>query len=136
MKTDTFYTSALGGFISLGAYLIGGVDHLITALVIFMACDYITGILVGWTNKVVNSKRAFTGLAKKVAMFIMVIIANQLDLIMPNEGISENLARNAMILFLVGVEGISLTENLGKLGIPVPNFISERFKQLNAKGDR
>lgn len=131
MKTDTLYTSIVGGSMAWLAYLVGGIDHLIKALAIFMAIDFTLGIMVGFLFKNVESKKAFKGLIKKTAMVLMVIAAVQLDLATE----SGNFMRNAMILFLIGMEGISMIENLGKLGIKVPKFLSNALSQLQMDND-
>lgn len=132
-NTNTLYTVFTGGALASIAYLLGGLDHLVIALAIFMACDYLTGIIAGWQNKEINSKKALKGLAKKGAMISLVIIANQLDII---AGSGSGFMRNSMIFFLIATEGISLVENLGKLGVEVPDFIKSRFEQIkNDKGE-
>lgn len=131
MKTDTLYTSVLGGSMAWIGYLIGGIDHLIKAFIIFMIIDYILGLMVGFATKNIESKKAFKGLMKKAAMILMVIAAVQLDLATE----SGNFMRNAMILFLIGMEGISMIENLGKLGIKVPKFLANAFTQLQMDND-
>jgi toxin secretion/phage lysis holin len=127
--TDTLWTSFIGGGTATTAYLLGGFDHLLNAFIILMVCDYLTGILAGFYDKQVSSKTAFKGLMKKGAMFILVIVANQLDIITG----SGDVARNAIITFLIGVEGISIFENLGRLGIKVPKQLSQAFSQLKDK---
>ncbi|WP_107951691.1 phage holin family protein [Lysinibacillus parviboronicapiens] len=131
MKTDTLYTSLVGGSMAWIAYFVGGIDHLIKAFIIFMAIDYALGLMVGFIFKNIESKKAFKGLIKKTAMCLMVIAAVQLDLATE----SGNFMRNAMILFLIGMEGISMIENLGKLGIKVPKFLMNAFTQLQIDND-
>lgn len=131
MKTDTLYTSIVGGSMAWLAYLVGGVDHLLKAFAIFMAIDFTLGIMVGFLFKNVESKKAFKGLIKKAAMILMVVAAVQLDLATE----SGNFMRNSMILFLIGMEGISMIENLGKLGIRVPKFLANAFTQLQMDND-
>lgn len=127
-STDTLWTFLTGGALSTVAYLIGGIDKLIIAFTIFMACDYFTGILAGVIERKVSSRRAFNGLFKKVGMITFVIIANQFDIISGN---TEGFLRNAMLMFLIGTEGISILENLAKLGLPVPQFITNTFERLS-----
>ena len=131
MKTDTLYTSLVGGSISWTAYFVGGLDHLIKALIIFMVIDYALGVMVSLIYKKTESNKMFKGLIKKTAMCLMVIAAVQLDLATE----SGNFMRNAMILFLIGMEGISMIENLGKLGMKVPKFLTNAFKQLQIDND-
>lgn len=131
MKTDTLYTSVVGGSMAWLGYLIGGIDHLIKALVIFMVIDYALGFMVSLIFKKTESKKMFKGLIKKTAMILMVIAAVQLDAATE----SGNFMRNAMILFLIGMEGISMVENLGKLGIRVPKFLANSLTQLQMDND-
>lgn len=131
MKTDTLYTSLVGGSMAWVAYLVGGVDHLIKALIIFMFIDYALGFMVSLVVKKTDSKKMFKGLIKKTAMGLMVIAAVQLDLATE----SGNFMRNAMILFLIGMEGISMIENLGLLGIRVPKFLTNTLVQLQMDND-
>ena len=132
MKTDTLYTSLIGSSMAWLAYLLGGIDHLVKAFIIFMVIDYILGLMVAYTVKNIESKKAFKGLLKKLAMILMVVAAVQLDLATE----SGDFMRNAMILFLIGMEGISMVENLGQLGIKVPHFLKNAFVQLNNDNDK
>jgi toxin secretion/phage lysis holin len=130
--TDTLWTSITGGFSITLAYLLGGIDNLVAAFAIFMACDYVTGLMAGAKDKKVSSKRAFKGLGKKVGMITFVIIANQLDIITGNK---DGFLRDAMLMFLIATEGISIVENLGSLGLKVPPFILKVLEQLSDKGE-
>ncbi|MFY0520781.1 phage holin family protein [Lysinibacillus sp. UGB7] len=121
MKTDTLYTSLVGGSMAWGTYFVGGIDHLIKALVIFMTIDYVLGFMVSLVFKKTESKKMFKGLIIKTAMCLMVIAAVQLDLATE----SGNFMRNAMVLI----------ENLGKLGINVPKFLTNAFTQLQIDND-
>lgn len=125
-NTDTLWTTFTGGSISAIAYLVGGIDNLIIALGIMMAVDYASGIMAAFSNKVVSSRAAFKGLMKKGAMCLAVIVANQLDIVVGG----GHFMRYAMIMFLIGSEGISFIENLGRLGVNVPTVLSEAFSQL------
>ncbi|MFJ7734730.1 holin family protein [Lysinibacillus sp. NPDC097287] len=131
METNTLWVSIIGGITAWIAYLIGGVDELITALGILMAIDFTLGVMVAWFIKDVDSRKAFKGLLKKTAMMLMVIAAVQLD----RATDSGDFMRHAMILFLIGMEGISMIENLGHLGIKVPRFLQNAFTQLQNKND-
>ncbi|OES45797.1 phage holin family protein [Domibacillus iocasae] len=126
-NTDTLYNTIVGGGLSALAYLVGGIDHLITALGIFMMTDYATGWMVAIQTKNFNSAVGFKGIMKKTAMIFAVIIAVQLDTI---SGTGGQFMRNTMIMFLIGMEGISFIENLGHLGVKVPKQISSVFAQL------
>ncbi|RJS59133.1 phage holin family protein [Bacillus sp. PK3_68] len=127
-NTDTLWNTVTGGAFMSAAYLFGGVDQFVIALMVLMATDYISGLSVAYFfKKNVESKKAFKGLMKKAAMLLAVIVANQLDIVAGSGG---HFMRNAMILFLIGMEGISFIENLGHMGVQVPAQISHAFAQL------
>ncbi|MGG3893189.1 phage holin family protein [Geobacillus stearothermophilus] len=133
-STDTLWTAITGGASITLAYLLGGLDNLVAALAIFMACDYITGIIAGAKDKQVSSRRALKGLGKKAGMITFVIVANQLDIITGNQ---NGFLRDAMLTFLIATEGISIVENLGRLGLNVPTFLVKALEQLSDKeGDK
>lgn len=137
-QTDTLYTTVTGGAFASTAFLLGGWDNLVIALAIIMAVDFATGVAASFgKNKIekTSSKRAFQGLVKKGAMISLVIVANQLDVISGSEAV---FLRNAMIFFLIGTEGISILENMSRLGVKFPTFLSQRFEQMvqqNGKGE-
>lgn len=126
METNTLWASIVGVITAWTIYLIGGVDELIKALAILMAIDFTLGLMVAWVMKDIDSRKAFKGLLKKTAMILMVVATVQLDYATD----SGDFMRNAMILFLIGMEGISMIENLGQLGIKVPRFLENVFTQL------
>ncbi|OXS69829.1 phage holin family protein [Priestia filamentosa] len=132
-NTDTFWVAITGGGVSSIAYFLGGIDHLLIAFVILLTLDYLTGIAAAFYDKKVSSKNAFRGLMKKGAMFSLVIVATQLDIILGNE---VQFVRYAILMFLIGTEGISLIENLGRLDIKVPQMLSSRFSQLKDENDK
>lgn len=132
-NTDTLWVTITGGGISSIAYLLGGVDKLLIAFVILMTLDYLTGVAAAFYDKKVSSKSAFKGLMKKGAMFSLVIVATQMDIILGNEG---QFIRYAMLMFLIGTEGISLIENLGRLDVKLPKFLSDKFIQLKDDHDK
>lgn len=130
-QTDTFWATLTGGFFASIAYLMGGVDNLLIALSILMVVDYVTGVLIGWLDKKVSSQRAYRGLAKKVTMLLFIIVANQVDIIF---GQQDGQLRYYILMLLIATEGISLTENFGKLGLPIPAFWTNALEAIRAKG--
>lgn len=120
----------IGGFIT---YIVGGWDMAILTLLIFMAIDYITGLIVaGIFHKSkktasggLNSKIGFLGLAKKVVVFLLIIVAQCLDLIL---GI--DFVRNGVIIAFITNEVISIIENAGLMGVPMPNVIHKALDLL------
>ncbi|MCP3764084.1 phage holin family protein [Domibacillus sp. A3M-37] len=131
-NTDTLYNTIVGGGLSALAYLVGGMDQLFNALVIMMITDYVTGIMIAIDNKTLSSAIGFKGLMKKAAMMLAVVVAVQMDNI---SGTGGQFMRNTMIMFLIGMEGISFIENLGHLGVKVPKQISSVFAQLKEENE-
>lgn len=132
-KTDTFYTFLVGGGAASVAFLLGGIDHLIIALAIFMAVDFVTGLFAGTKETGTSSKRAFRGLVKKGAMIALVIVAHQLDIVAGTT--DAQFLRNAMIMFLIAVEGISIIENMERLGVPIPSFFRRHLMQMRSENE-
>lgn len=126
--------SGVGGVLSS---LWGGWDVLLKALLIFMVTDYITGLCVaalGKSNKSltghITSNAAFTGLIKKVAEILLVLVAAQLETVTGTE-----IIRNMVVMFFIGSEGLSIIENTGLLGVPWPKQLKSWFETLRDKGD-
>ncbi|QFG05700.1 holin [Bacillus phage 035JT001] len=116
-QTDTFWATLTGGFFASVAYLMGGVDNLLICLSILMIVDYVTGVMIGFLDKQVSSQRAYRGIAKKVTMLLFIIVANQVDIIFSSQ---NGELRYYILMLLIATEGISLSENFGKLGLPIP----------------
>jgi toxin secretion/phage lysis holin len=95
-----------------------------------MLSDYVTGLTVGYFDKTVSSQRAYKGIAKKMTMFLFVIVANQVDIIFTGQ---DGQLRNYILMLLIATEGISLTENFGKLGLPVPAFWLNALEAIKTK---
>ncbi len=116
--------AAIGGFC---ATLWGSLDGVMMALLAFIAIDYITGLMVAIANKTLNSSVGFKGLAKKVFILLLVLIANILDThVMGGSGV----VRGVVIAFYLANEGISILENAGKLGVPYPQKLKDVLEQL------
>ncbi|WP_100064988.1 phage holin family protein [Miniphocaeibacter massiliensis] len=122
--------STIGGF--LGWYL-GGIDGFIYVLIIFIAVDYITGILRAIVEKRLSSRVGAKGIIKKIIIFIVVGVANLLDLYLLKEG--NAVLRTAVIFFYLSNEGISLLENASTVGLPIPEKLKEILIQLHNKED-
>lgn len=118
---------AAGG---IAGTLIGDVSGIMTALIIFMALDYITGVVVAIGNKALNSSVGFRGLAKKMFIVVVIIIANLLDVNVLGGG---GVMRTAAIFFYMANEGISILENGSKMGVPLPQNLIDVLEQLKEK---
>ena len=121
--------TAIGGWLG---YFLGGCDGLIIALVVFVAVDYLTGILCAIADKSLSSEVGFKGIAKKVVIFMLVGVANILDVEVIGTG---SVLRTAVIFFYLSNEGISLLENSAHLGLPIPTVVKKALNQLHDKSE-
>lgn len=117
--------AAVGGGIG---YFLGGCDGLIYALAIFVAADYITGVMCAIINKRLSSEIGFKGICKKLLIFILVGIAHILDEKIIGDG---SIIRTAAVFFYISNEGISIMENAAALGLPIPEKLAAVLRQLN-----
>ena len=129
-------TGAAGGVI---AELFGGWNSDITTLVIFMIVDYITGLIVAAVfNKsqktdsgALSSKVGFVGLCKKGVMMLVVLVAHRLDLLVGTDYI-----RTAAVIGFCCSELVSIVENAGLMGVPLPGVIIKAIDILKNKNDK
>ena len=102
------------------------------ALIAFVVVDYITGIMCAIVDKRLSSAVGFKGICKKVLIFLLVGVANILDVNIIGSG---SVLRTAAIFFYLSNEGVSLLENASHLGLPVPNAIKEVLQQLHDRAE-
>lgn len=123
----------VGGF--LGS-LLGGYDGLIRAFIVIMSLDYITGVMVAYfVKKNMSSQIGAKGLAKKCYMLIMIIVGHTVDVYVLGVG---SMCRTAVIMYYIGNEALSITENAGNLGVPIPQKLIDvliQIKEDNKNGD-
>ena len=122
--------AAVGGW--LGYYL-GGCDGLLLALVAFAAADYLTGVMCAVSDRKLSSNVGFKGICRKVLIFLLVGIANILDIHVIGTG---SVLRTAVIFFYISNEGVSLLENAAHLGLPVPGKIKDVLEQLHDRAEK
>lgn len=122
--------TAIGGWLG---YFLGGCDGLVIALVVFAAADYLTGVMCAVYERKLSSEVSFRGICRKVLIFVMVGIANILDVQVIGNG---SILRTAIIFFYISNEGISLLENAGRLGLPIPEKLKMVLKQLHDKSEK
>ena len=126
MNLKTYVRIIFTIFISLLEYLVGGFDNGIKTLLIFMLLDYITGICKAIVNKKIKSVIGIKGIIKKIGYLILVALSVQLDNITGGTGA----LRTLVIYFFVANEGISILENWGSIGLPMPKKLMETLEQL------
>ena len=121
--------TGIGGWLG---YFLGGCDGLILALLLFVIVDYITGVMCAIADRKLSSEVGFKGICRKVLIFLLVGIANILDVNVIGTG---SVLRTAVIFFYISNEGVSLLENAAHLGLPVPNKMKAVLEQLHKKGE-
>ena len=122
--------SAIGGWLG---YFLGGCDGLLYALIAFVVIDYITGVMCAIINKQLSSEVGFKGIFRKVLIFLLVGIANIIDVQVIGTGA---VLRTAVIFFYISNEGVSLLENAGHLGLPIPEKIKTVLEQLHDRAEK
>ena len=121
--------TAVGGWLG---WFLGGCDGLLYALIAFVAIDYITGVMCAINDHSLSSEVGFRGICRKVLIFLMVGIANILDVNVIGTG---SVLRTAVIFFYISNEGVSLMENAAHLGLPVPEKIKVVLEQLHDRAE-
>lgn len=121
--------TGIGGWLG---YFLGGCDGLVFALLLFVVIDYITGVMCAVADKKLSSAVGFKGTCRKVLIFLLVGIANILDVEVIGTG---SVLRTAVIFFYISNEGVSLLENAGHLGLPIPVKIKAVLEQLHDRAE-
>ncbi len=111
------------------AWLVGGFDELFKILIVFAIIDYASGLTAAWLNKEVSSSRGLRGIAKKTFLLALVVVAAKVDYMMAG----NNFLRNTVIYALICNEGISILENCGRIGIPIPSPLFSALDKLKTK---
>ena len=122
---------AAAGIGGIATYIWGPWDALIIALVAMVIIDYITGVIKAAVQGKLSSAVGFRGLLKKVAIFLLVAVGVMVDRVIPatNEAV-----RSAVIFFYIANEGLSILENAGELGLPLPAALKKSLEKMKDKG--
>lgn len=122
--------AGIGGWLG---YFLGGCDGLLYALLAFVVVDYITGVMCAISDHTLSSEVGFKGICRKVLIFLLVGIANILDVQVIGTG---SVLRTAVIFFYISNEGVSLLENAGHLGLPIPEKMKDVLQQLHDRSEK
>lgn len=126
---NSILKNILAAVCALCGLLFGDLDGLMIALAALMVMDYISGVLAAITQKKLSSEIGANGIAKKVFMLLIVAVANIVDINVIGEG---HVLKSVTVIFYIANECISLIENGGRLGVPVPNKLLEVLEQLKS----
>ena len=114
-------------------FLFGEMDGMMTALLVLIVLDYISGVVAAALEKRLSSEIGARGIAKKAFMLFIVAVANIVDINVIGEG---NVLRAVTVVFYIANECISLIENAGRLGVPVPKKLLDVLAQLRDKDNK
>lgn len=138
MRANVLYSivGAVGGFVAM---VFGGWSDALITLIVFMALDYVTGLIVAGIfkrskkseNGALESRAGFKGLCRKGVALMIVLVAVRLDIIMHTTYIKD-----AVIIAFVANESISIIENAGLMGVPIPGVIAKAIDVLKKESDK
>ena len=131
--------TAIGVVGSTIASVFGGFDAALITLLIFMGVDYATGLIVAGVfhksekteNGALESRAGWKGLCRKGVSLLVVLVACRLDMIM-----GSNFIRDATVIAFIANETISIIENAGLMGVPIPSVITKAIEVLKKKSER
>ena len=131
-----FWNVIQAAFAAVGAwlgYFLGGNDGLLYALLVFVIVDYITGVMCAIEDRKLSSAVGFRGLCRKVLTFLLVGIAQVLDVHVLNQ---PGVLRTAVIFWAIANNGLSILENAAHLGLPVPEQLKAVLEQLHNRDQK
>lgn len=115
------------------SFVFGNMDGMFIALIALIVLDYISGVIAAIAEKKLSSSVGAKGIAKKIFMLLIVAVANIVDINVIGEG---HVLRTVTTAFYIANECISLIENAGRLGVPVPKKLIDVLEQLKNKDDK
>lgn len=121
-----------GFIVGVVSALIGGWDFTLQVLLILIAIDILTGVFKGLYGCAFTSKQFRQGLVTKAGYIIIIMLCFQLDTLMGN---TDPVIRTVVTIFYISIEGSSIIENLGAVGVPIPEVIRERLAKLHDIAD-
>ena len=134
----SWFTALIGVIGSFITSLFGGWDAALVTLIIFMGIDYVTGLIVAGVlhnsekteNGALESRAGWKGLCRKGVTLLVVLVACRLDLV-----IGSNFIRDAVVIAFVANETISIVENAGLMGVPIPGAVVRAIEILKKKAE-
>lgn len=130
---NDIFKAVMAAICTACSFLFGSADGMIIALIVLIILDYISGVMAAIVEHNLNSEVGAKGIAKKVLMLLIVAVANVVDVNVIGDG---SVLRTVVVIFYIANECISLIENAGRLGVPVPKKLLDVLEQLREKGDK
>ena len=137
MFKSIFVTQVIGIPLgSLAVFIFGTWTPLMGVLLVLCVLDIITGVAKGFYNKDLRSRSMSQGMIRKAMIFVVIIIANLIDMVCATMTLGLPVIKVLTIMFYIIQEGLSVLENLGQMNVPLPSFISERLRVLQDLADK
>ena len=133
VRVEALWWTTTGAIGMVTTYLFGAWNSVLEALIYAMVIDYISGVLAAYVNPdmALDSHRGFQGICKKLMILLLVSLAHFLD-----NAMGQQLICVAVTWFFLGNEGLSILENAGKAGLPIPAKLKNTLKQLSEERER
>lgn len=133
VRVEALWGTTTGAIGMVTTYLFGAWNSVLEALIYAMVIDYISGVLAAYVNPdmALDSHRGFQGICKKLMILLLVSLAHFMD-----NAMGQQLICVAVTWFFLGNEGLSILENAGKIGIPIPARLKNTLKQLSEERER
>ena len=129
---DNVFKNILAGICTLLSFLFGDMEGLMVALIALIILDYISGVIAAAVEKRLSSEVGAKGIAKKIFMLLIVALANIVDINVIGDG---HILKTVTVVFYICNECISLIENAGRIGVPVPKKLLDVLEQLRDRDD-
>lgn len=133
VRVEALWGTTTGAIGMVTTYLFGAWNSVLEALIYAMVIDYISGVLAAYVNPdmALDSHRGFQGICKKLMILLLVSLAHFMD-----NAMGQQLICVAVTWFFLGNEGLSILENAGKAGVPIPAKFKNTLKQLSEERER
>ncbi|MBQ8177455.1 MAG: phage holin family protein [Oscillospiraceae bacterium] len=129
---NDFFRAVTAIFCTALSFVFGAMDGMFIALIALIVLDYISGVIAAIAEKKLSSAVGARGIAKKLFMLLIVAVSNIVDINVIGEG---NVLRTVTTAFYIANECISLIENAGRIGVPVPKKLMDVLEQLKNDND-
>ena len=131
-KFTKMFKAIFSSIVATVSFFLGGMDGIMYALLAFITIDYITGLAVAVKRHELSSEVGFWGLVRKVCILMLVGIAHYIDCYVTQNG---DVVRTVVSMYYIGNEGVSILENCGNLGLPLPPKLMAVMAQIKGKGE-
>ena len=129
---DNIFKNILAGVCTVLSFLFGDMEGLMVALIALIILDYISGVIAAAVEKRLSSEVGAKGIAKKIFMLLIVALANIVDTSVIGDG---HVLKTVTVVFYICNECISLIENAGRIGVPVPKKLLDVLEQLRDRDE-